>query len=543
MNTRWKSSRAIFVLVAVLVGVQLTGAVAIASSSGSNVLRMALKYADIRSLDPHYGTTTPDRIVVDMIFNALVRYAPGNIDPDAIEPDLATEIPTPVVLTDGRQEWVFMLREGILFHPLGGATSTELTAEDVVYSLTKAADPQRSAYSGEYRGMVFEAVGRYTVRIILAAPLSPALFLPKVANYSGGYIVSKSAVESMGDQAFKTNPVGTGPFMFGAYKAMEEITLVAFADYFRGRPALDGVAVKFMPDATSRELGLRSGALDVIELPTDQTWADRVSALPGTRVDVFGPGEIMWINFNLSKPPFNSLLVRQAVAYALDRQTFVDFLGSDVSSPVYSIVPEGYLAGALTAAEVDAAGLLFEVDRARSIDLLRQAGYSNGFRVDVITSDSITYRTCYDLVQNQLQAVGIQLEVRIVEHSTYHSMIRDDLSSFVIYGAWRPNADAFLTRFFHSDSIVKTGPKPDTNFSHYDAIDQEIVDARVALDPAVQESLWKDAQLKILQNMAAYTLYMIKYVYGVMERVDWGYELQSSLTTGPQVTERTRLVD
>jgi len=541
MNARGNRGLRIWIGISLLVGVLVVCGAA-SSDSSPQVLRMALKYSDIRALDPHFGTTTPDRIIADMVFNALVRYTPGRSDATTIEPDLAKEIPTPTLLPDGRQEWVFELREGVLFHPFNDTPAAELTSEDVVYSLSKAADSGRSAYSGEYGGMEFEALDPYTVKITLPAPLSPALFLPKIANYSGGYIVSKNAVESLGDVAFKTHPVGTGPFMLGEYRPMEEVILVRFADYFRGAPILESVVVKFMPDATSRELGLRKGELDVIEVPTDQTWADRMRAVPGIRVDVFGPGEVIWINFNMSQPPFSDPLVRKAVAYALDRGTFVDFLGADVVEPTYSIVPGGYLAGGLSETEVADAGLLYPVDRAEATDLLRQAGYPTGFSVEVITSDSITYRTAYDLVQDQLRYVGIDLRIRIVEHSTYHTMIRDDLSSFVIYGAWRPSADAFLTRFFHSDSIVKTGVKPDTNFSHYDQIDRLITSARLQQDLEAQEALWQEAQLQILEDMAAYTLYMIKFVFAADARVEWGYELNSTLTTGPQITEQTRII-
>ncbi|MCK4392344.1 hypothetical protein KAX17_05515, partial [Candidatus Bipolaricaulota bacterium] len=169
-------------------------------------LRIALDAADLSTLDPHRSATTPDRAIVDMVFNGLVRYKPGDIS--VFEPDLAVEIPEP---SDGGRVWTFELKHGVMVHPWDGNAAYELTAEDVVYSLTKAANSDRSSYAGEYVGMSFEAVGDYTVKITLEEPLSAMLFLPKVADYAGGFIIPKVPIEAMGDDAFKTHPVGTGP--------------------------------------------------------------------------------------------------------------------------------------------------------------------------------------------------------------------------------------------------------------------------------------------------------------------------------------------
>jgi peptide/nickel transport system substrate-binding protein len=518
-----------------LVGFQSEG------QAGGQGLSIALKYSDLRSLDPHVGTTTPDRVIGDMVFNGLVRYKPGDVALDKMEPDLAESIPQPKILPDGSQVWTFKLRHGVMFHPYKGNPAYELTSEDVVYSLKKAADPKRSAYAGEYSGMTFEAVDKYTVKITLEKAISPALFLPKVADYSAGFIVSKRAIEGMGDTAFKTHPVGTGPFMFKDYKPMEQVVLVRNNDYFRGKPHLEEVRVRFMPDTSSREMGLRKGELDVIEGVREQPWLDKVRKFPDTKVYIIGPGETIVPHFNMSKKPFDILEVRKAIAYALDRRKFVAFFGEEVSEPIYSFIPAKFLAGGLTKEEVAAAGLLYEFNIAKAKELLAKAGYPKGFSVELFTSESTTYSRSYELVQAQLREVGVDVKLSVVEHSTFHSMIRKDLSPIAIYSCWRPNADVFLTRFFHSNSIVVTGKKPDTNFSHYNQIDDLIERARVQADPAKQAELWKEAQIKMLKDMVAYSLIITKYVYGAKPYVDWGYELKSTFALYPQITEKTRI--
>jgi peptide/nickel transport system substrate-binding protein len=124
-----------------------------APSGDRPVLRYALDAADLGTLDPHYASSTPDRTVVDMIFNALVRYKPG--DSSQFEPDLATEIPEPEIV-DGKQVWTFTLRQGVMWHPGPQTESYELTADDVIFSLQKSANPDTSAYAAEYTGMTFE---------------------------------------------------------------------------------------------------------------------------------------------------------------------------------------------------------------------------------------------------------------------------------------------------------------------------------------------------------------------------------------------------
>jgi peptide/nickel transport system substrate-binding protein len=104
------------------------------------------------------------------------------------------------------------------------------------------------------------------------------LFYPKIANYSGGFIVCKQGVEARGDDKFKTNAVGTGPFMFESYRPQEKVMLVANPDYFRGAPQIDGVEYRYIADITSREAGLLAGELDVVNGIPDIAWVERTSS-------------------------------------------------------------------------------------------------------------------------------------------------------------------------------------------------------------------------------------------------------------------------
>ena len=507
-----------------------------ARSAGT--LRIAQNTTDLRSMDPHFATTTEDRSLVDMVFNGLVRYKPG--DGSVFEPDLATSLPASK-LEGGRQVWTFQLRKGVMCHPMAGIPSYQLTSEDVVYSLQKSADKNRSAYAADYTGMTVEAPDAFTVKVALERPLSPVLFFAKVSNYSGGFIVCKKAAEKLGPDGLKTHPVGTGPFMFKSYSPQERVQLVANPAYFRGKPQLDGVDYRFMPDISSRELALRNGQLDVINAAPDKAWVDKMKGVPGIKVDVFGVGEVANLSFNTNAPPLNKVEARKAVAYALDRNEFLALVGQGIGEIVYSPVPVKFLAGGLTREELAAKGLDYRTDREKAKKLLADAGLPNGFSLEVLTTEMTGYRVLYESMQAQLAKVGIKLTVKLVDHSSFHSMIRKDANPMVIYIAWRPNADIYLTQFLHSDSIVVTGKKPNTNFAHYDKIDGLIEQARNETDQAKQVALWKEAQIKALEDMVVYPIQYQNQVYARSTAVDYGHELISVLALYPGITEKTRL--
>jgi peptide/nickel transport system substrate-binding protein len=511
----------------------------ITASSSGGVLRIGQAAADLGTLDPHFGSGTQDRALVDMVFNGLIRYKPG--DATTFEPDLATSLPGPSANADGKQTWTFDLRRGVMCQPTDGVPAYELTSDDVVYSLQKAANKATSAYSSDYAGMTFSNSDQYSVTITLDSPLSTALFYPRVANYSGGYIMCARAAQKLGPDSMKTHPVGTGPFMFKDYSPGEKVDLVANPAYFRGRPQLDGIEYRYIADLNSRELGLRSGQLDVIYGQQDDTWVDQLSNAPNVKVDVFGVGEVSTIYFNTAKPPFDNLQVRQAVASALNRDEFLTLYGNKVAQKVFSPVPQQFMSGGLTEQELSANLVDYQYDPARAQRLLTDAGFPNGFEFSAVTSEMPAYRVIYESMQSQLARVGIRMNLTVVDHATMHDQIRKDVNPLVVYVAFRPTADAYLTQFFHSDAIVVTGKNPNTNFAHYDRVDTEIDSARNEADPVAQTNLWKEAQLRALEDVVAYPLQYTNQVYARGANVDYGHDLTSAIQLYPVIDERTTI--
>jgi peptide/nickel transport system substrate-binding protein len=508
---------------------------AVAQEGDRPVLRLGVNAADLATLDPHFASGTQDRTVVDMIFNGLVRYVPGNSA--EIEPDIAVAIPEPEIV-DGKQVWTFELRDDVMCQPGPDTEAYPLTADDVVYSLQKSADVDRSAFAGDYAGMTVEKVDDHTVTITMDTPLSSTLFLPKIANYAGGFIVCAQPVEAMGDEAIKTHPVGTGPFMFESYTPQNSVVLTANDDYFRGAPKLGGVEVRYMADPNTRELGLQAGELDVASGVNEAQWVERINAEGNLIADIFGVAEPVWVNLNVTAEPLDDPLVREAIALAISRDEHAALRGAPVSELIGSVVPP-QLPGGLTEEEATAAGVLHEQDIERARELLAEAGHADGFNMDLITSEMTDYSANYEVLQSELAEIGITINLTVVDHATMHAQIREDVNPIVIYVAYRPNADVYLTNFFHSDSIVVEGESPITNFSHYSGVDDLIEQARAETDLAAQEELWKQAMIQIQKDLAAIPLYVQSLVYARTPAVDYGHELVSSLALYPQITEQT----
>ena len=494
-----------------------------AAAQATGTLRVGMAAQDVGRLDPHFAVSTIDRVVVAWMFNGLVRFKPGSIDPAEIEPDLAERWESSA---DGKT-WTFHLRRGVQFH--GGFG--EMTADDVVFSLGKAAVAATSAFAADFRAFErVEAVDSHTVRITLRENVPSLLGL--LTNYSGGFIVSRRAVQERGD-AFARSPIGTGPFALDRVTPNQSAELVAHAQYFRGAPQLGRISYRFIPSDASRDLAYQNRELDVNYGRADQTWINRTRQVPNTVVDVFEPGELAILHLNTRQPPFNDIRIRQALAHAINRAELVRFRGADVSREAQSVVPRGYLGFQPQPLPGN--------DPARARALLAEAGHPNGITIRVIHTQLPEMLTMMQVVQQQLRRSGITLDLQVVEHATFHQQIRQDLSPLVYYSAARfPVADIYLSQFFHGRSRVQT-PTAVTNFSHCDQADAQIDAARVNPSVDEQRRLWAEAQKILVENVCGVPMLETLLVFARRDSVDYGYELKGSMSLGPMITERTRI--
>lgn len=486
------------------------------------VLNVGMAAADVGQLDPHRATTTQDKPVVSWMFNGLVRFKPGSADLEALEPDLAEKWEKSA---DGLT-WTFHLRSGVKFHGDWGV----LTADDVVYSLTRASDGKSSSFASDYAAVdSIKALDPLTVEIKLKQPI-PAL-LGIVANYHGGNIVSKKAAEALGAD-FRIKPVGTGPFAIAEYKSNESLTFVANKDYFRGAPKIDKIVYRFIPADASRDLAFTSGELDVVYGRQDQRWVERFQKEPGVAVEVVRPSELSLFHLNRSIKPLDDIRVRKAIAYAVDRDQMVAFKGAATAIAPVSVVPVGYLG---TADKTK----LYPHDLAKAKALLAEAGFADGVTIKVIQTSLPTMLNSMQVLQAQLKKAGIDLQMEVVDHQSWHAQIRKNLSGANYYSAARfPVADVYLKQFFHSAAIVGT-PTAVTNFSHCSVADKEIDEAAKSTDPVKQKELWAIAQQKIVDDVCAVPMFEQLQVWARHTNVDYGYKFEGAMHLGPIITEAT----
>ena len=495
-------------------------------------LEVGLTASDVGQLDPHLSSKTQDVAVVDAIFNGLVRFPEGSIALDRLSPDLAERWQ---VSADGKV-WTFYLRKGVQFHRNYG----ELTAEDVVFSVEKAADSKRSAFAPDYKNLErIESVDRYTVRVTLKKAASPPDVLSMFANYHGGFIVSRKAVTDLGDK-FVLNPVGTGPFAFKEYAPQRHVLLERHDRYFRGRPKIARIAYRYIADAKSRQLAFERGELHVIEGIREQWWVEELKRKGNVIVDVVGPGEMRTLHMNMTRKPLDNLRVRQAIAYAINRREIVEFIGSAIARPAYAPVPPGYLGSLHDDKDIPR----YAYDPSKAKRLLTEAGYPDGVSLGVVLITSVDpLRRPMEMITEQLRRVNITYTLQVLDHTSWHARIRQDASALVLYGAARfPTGDQYLSQFYHSSAVVGK-PTAVTNFSHYGevipGVDQFIDAAKGEPDATKQLAAWAQAQRKILADLPALPLYVLNLVLVRRPNVDLGYMPKDTLSLFYQFREFT----
>ncbi len=459
-----------------------------AEAQRKKIVNVAAKEPD--TLDPHSSTLGQSQAIARFMFRGLTRFAikDGKVTTAEVEPDLAESW----TLSPDGLLWTFKLRKGVQFHKGFG----ELTAEDVKFSferqIKKAPGTRYGVNLDVIRGI--EILDPHTIQIALKA--YDPIFLLRMVGYQQGYILSKKAVEKHGDQ-FKWNPVGTGPFAFERHSPREKIVLKAFDKFYAGRPQIDEVHWFDVPEDATKLIGLEKGTFDLL-YPEAVTadFADQVKKM-GAVIDRRGPGQQERFYIDMTKPPFDDIRVRKAFMHAIDRKAIKETMyPGGLARLATSCVPPGYFGHV---------PMQFpEHNPQLAKKLLAEAGYPNGITIkNYFISKSFFYPKVLTLAQEQLKQAGINVELQVVEHATYHENIRKNLNPFVLYGGTRiTDADPWLSLFFESSEIPDpaTGNKG-TNFAHYRGIDDLLVSGRVERDVKKRAAIYAEAQKRMERDL------------------------------------------
>jgi peptide/nickel transport system substrate-binding protein len=512
-------------------GTAASASAAASANPESKTVRALIIARDFAIFDPMIaGPANTQFQMVQAMYDALVRFKPGKTTPDAIEADLAEKWTTSA---DGLT-WTFTLRKGVQFHKGFG----EVTAEDVKFTYDRQLDKtQGGSYSGDYTGLKsVDVVDPQTVKFTLTS--RDPYFLVKLANYHGGFIVSKKAVTQYGKD-FRTNPIGTGPFQFKEYRPTDRVVMTYNKDYWRGTPKVGTIEWLFIVEPSAQLLALKSGQIDMGRLDRDQPMVDDLRAA-GLDVSVTAP--LLWnVHLNMvTEPRFKDIRVRQAFAYGSDRNAWAAFFGKDLAKAASTPYPENSYAG-LTGAEVPA-DLKYPYDVNKAKALLAEAGFPNGLDFNIDASESSVFPKMWQIAQEQWAKFGVRLKLRTVDQATYDNGLRKSQIPIIIDGGNRvPIADVFLGEWFAGKAATST-PTGLKNSSQYGVaipgIDSFVTAARATTDEKTIIDQYKQAELKILKDVPVVPLIQLYTPIVKQKYVDVGYTLEDSLTYAYQMTEK-----
>lgn len=489
-----------------------------------NIIRFGLSVERPASLDPAVGVQGADNDVTRQIFDAFMDppYGTFNLEPKG----LVGEAAEAWEMSADSRTITIKLREGMLFHQGYG----EVTAEDAKFTIDRIRDiATGSQYRVFFAGVEDIAVlDKYRIRISLKRP-DPTFYATGLIA-RGSLLVSRKAVEKLG-QGFRRAPVGSGPFEFVSYDNERGVVLKPFADYHGQKPGVAGVEFRYVPDSTARTLGFLKGQLDIIEGIRLPGWLDEVRGqAPKAAFDFTAPGSQNIIMFNMTRKPFDDARVRRAIRFGIDRKVLQQAYG-DLYGDVWAINPPEY-PGAFQKGQLPE-DLQYDYDPAKAKRLLAEAGYPKGLSFETYVSQREDYQAVMIMIQEMLRAIGVDMQLRTVDHTAYHT---DNLRDQNIFGmnseTTAPVGTSLLQTYFSSASEVKKDGKGGRNYSHYGVaipgIDEQL--ARILDEPDIarRQALTREAEVKILRDMPAFNALSLHWVFARNPRLDLGYKINAS---------------
>lgn len=417
------------------------------------------------TLDPIGSTTVTanDERLRTLLFNSLVK----KNDQFEYVGELAKEIKT----SDDGTVITFVLQDNVKFHD-----GKALTSADVKYTLDKlfaTNGAKASAFydtvSGEKKPHIvsIETPDDKTVNVKIARA---ALKNQLLSNLVPVAIVPQNS--EVGTQASNTKPpLGTGPYKFVSFDPVQNVAEVEkFNDYFEGAPSIDKVQIKALPDANALQAELKSQIVDlapgVINLAPDTFESLKQDA--NLKVEKFTGSNIQYLGFNTQAEPLNNVKVRQAIAYAINREKIINDLLLGQGSIAHSILPEGLWAYN--------AGMKYDYNAEKARQLLDEAGFkdTNGdgkrempkisFK---ISSGNQAVTNYSQFIISQLSEVGIPIEIDQVEFQTMLSQLQKGQYQMTT-GRWvGGNQDPIFLRDLFASSEIPSETRASRNRSRY----------------------------------------------------------------------------
>ena len=456
------------------------------------------------------------------MYNTLLTYASAPGTPGTVlVPDVATEVPTVANggITNNGKTYTFHLRPGIKFAP---PVNREVTAADVKYSIermlsaaTRPVPPGTSFYMSIVGAPAFnagkvqyvsgvKAIGKDTLEIDLSKPDATILY---ALTMSFCDVVPKEWVKSQGNK-FIRNPLGTGPYMMDHWTSGTELVLKRNPNWtnWRGVPQawVDGIKIQFSINPQTALLKLKRGENDVlgdyiapsdyVNVTHDPVWSKQVANAPAIAID--------YLFMNVQMKPFDNVKVRQAVAWAIDRDKLIKLI-SGAGSRLDQIYPAG-LPG-----HVDGpAGVFYGYDPAKAKQILTAAGYPNGFSTTLYSHNVDPWPKVIQSIQNDLAQIGIKAQVKLIDRATYWTLISLPKKTPIgLQDSWQdfPDPADFIVPGFSKSNAVPNGLNPSYWWSPQ--VEKQLAVSFSMTDPVKRLALFGTMQQEIMADAPVVPLY------------------------------------
>lgn len=496
------------------------------AQQGTDTIRLAVSASGPRELDPIRIAIGADFWVSEQIHENLVSSPDGTFatENDEFEPTLAESW----TVSDDARTWTFVLREGVQFH--GGYG--EVTPDDVIFSFQRNKDEGNSAEIYAHIESM-EATGDREVTFNLSSP--DPLFLGAVVSQMTSKIVSRAAVEELGEDYSYTG-IGTGPYKVDNFDSQTGVFLSRFDDYW-GEPAQTAnVEILHIADTTAPTLAAISGDVDMIEAVRSPGWIAQIqNQAPSLIIDRTTPGSFNTLHINLTHEPFDDLKVRQALAHSIDREAMAAAL-APLADPSWTFSPPGYPTG--FAEEDIPEELRYSYDPERARQLLAEAGHEDGVSFSTAISQREDYASIMMILQEMIRPAGFDMQLEVIEHSSYHARIREDANTLSLYSASYPPVPMYyFTRYLNSSAEVQADSSGGLNLSHYGVampgVDEKLAEMANATTLEEYYAIGREIELQVQRDLPIIELVTLGYTVMRNPRIELGYEVQGGYARWP----------
>jgi peptide/nickel transport system substrate-binding protein len=512
-------------LMAGVAAAAIAGLPKMARAKATRSLRIGMSATNVNSLDPRRSVQNADNFVQRQIYDSLLDPPYGTFDLDYA--DVVTELAESWQVSPDSKTWTVKLKQGVQFQKDAG----ELTSEDVKFTydtiMDKTTGSTQRVYITDLESV--EAVDKYQVKFHLNKP-NPNFHASGLISIIGS-IVPKSVAGTMTMEQYARQPVGTGPYEVAGTVSGGGVTLKAFEKYHGKKPEIDTVEFRYMADPTARTLALLKGDLDIIEGARLPGWVGQLKQqMPNVVIDQTRPGSINTLYFNMSMKPFDDIRVRKALRYGIDRNTIITAFGG-IAGPAWGINPPEFPGGFKETELPEELRYNYDPEKAKA--LLAEAGHGDGLKFEIIMTQREDYASIMLMVQDMWREIGVDMTIRTIDHTTYHAEKDKNVNAIVLQSStFAPVSTQIPVTYYRSGAEVKSDGSGDQNYSHYGAIGgpgvDDLLDQALAEgDLAKRQEIVRQAELKILADMPAFTICTLSFVYARNPRLDLGFDVKA----------------